>query len=328
MGLHREREFLLFGLGAEVRSWRGVWLLLGVFLGAMVFAAIFSPPVYWAMTAWAQAYPNDLNTYLAAKDFPRYFDRLRWLPVIIVFPWLLKVCGLWSWRALGMRGGPGWWRSMLSWFGAGIVMLGLVAATQAFGIGIGPKGAWSSLEVFHVVAVAVLAGMILALLEESVFRGLVLRIFYTAMRPLPAVFIASIFFAIVHFKKIPAEIWSDETVVTWGSGFYVGFWTLLSVGTTFEWIKFLNFFLTGLVLCLLFLKTRSLWPCIGLHAGWVAFRQIYGNFYSAGNGEFNWLWGSERMIDGLLPALFLIPLIARLISTMPHDTRFPQSAAD
>jgi len=308
MGLPREREFLLFGLSQEDRSWRGVWLLLGVFIGAMVFAALISPPVYWAILAWAQAYPNDLNTYLADKDFPRYFDRLRWLPVIIAFPWLLKVCGLWSWRALGLRGSPGWGRSMLAWFVAGIVLLGLAAAVQVCVIGIEPKGVWSSPGFIQTVAISVMAGMVLALFEESVFRGLVLRIFYTAMRPLPAIAVAAFFFAIVHFKKIPAEIWSDETAVNWGSGFYIGFWTLLSVGTTFEWIKFLNLFLTGMVLCLLFIKTRSLWPCIGLHAGWVAFRQIYAKFIIVGESEFYWLWGSESMIDGLLPTLFLVPL--------------------
>ena len=308
MELSREREFLLFGISPEVRSWRGVWLLLGVFLGAMVFAALFSPPVYWAILAWAQAYPNDLNTYLADKDFPRYFDRLRWLPVIIAFPWLLKVCGLWSWQVLGLRGWPGWGRSMLSWFVVGIVLLGLAAAVQACAIGIEPKGVWSLPGFIQTVAISVMAGMVLALIEESVFRGLVLRIFYTAMRPLPAIAVAAFFFAIVHFKKIPAEIWSDETAVNWGSGFYIGFWTLLSVGTTFEWIKFLNLFLTGMVLCLLFIKTRSLWPCIGLHAGWVAFRQIYAKFIIVGESEFYWLWGSESMIDGLLPTLFLVPL--------------------
>ena len=308
MGLPREREFLLFGLGPENRSWRGVWLLLGVFFGAIAFAAITSPLVFWAIIEWANASPNELNTYLADKDFPRYFDRLRLLFVIIAFPWLLKVCGLFSWKALGMRGGSGWWRSLLLWLVIGVVLLGLAAAVQALTVGIVLKEAWSSFAFLQTALMAAVAAAIIALLEESVFRGLVLRLFYTAVIPLPAVLLAAFFFAIVHFKKIPEAIWGEDAVVSWSSGFYVGLWTLLSMGATFEWIKFLNLFLSGLVLCLLFIKNRSLWHCIGLHAGWVIFRQVYSELFIVGESDFSRLWGSAGIIDGLLPTLLLSTL--------------------
>ena len=314
MRLSRERAFILFGLSIGERSFKGLGLLVLYFFGALLFAAVFSPFIYWGIQAWAEASPNGVNTYILKKGLAKIFDRLRWLPVILTFPWFLKKCGLWSWQSLGLSFRPFPWRSLLYWFCFGILLLAFIAAAQAFTVGLESKEqifSWNNL--IAVSLMAVLSGILVGLLEEVVFRGMILRMFYTAVSPLGAVLLSSLFFAFVHFKKIPDNIWTNETAVTLGSGFYLALWTTLSVVETFDALRFLNLFLSGLVLSLLFLRTRSLWTCVGLHAGWVWFRLVYKKFIEAQGHAPHYLWGSEIIIDGLLTAFLLLALALYLL---------------
>ncbi len=311
MRVPRDRGFLLFGLEEKEHSWRGVWLLMLVYLGAIIFASIFSPLIYWAIQTWAESSPNRLNTYVAEKDFSRYFDRLRWLPVILLLPWLLKRCGLFSWQKLGFgsirktaMGG-----TTLRWiaFGAGLILIAAVGQGMAVGLEI--ETDLTALKSLQILLAALASALLIGFIEETIFRGMIMRMFYTALKPIPSVILCSLFFASAHFKKIPPDIWNDDTaLVTMGSGFYVGFWTLLSVVQTFEFIRFLNLFLFGTILCLLFLRTVSLWPCAGLHAGVVFVRNIYGKCFNLNNETLNKFWGSGVLLDGYFAAILLILL--------------------
>ncbi len=320
MHIGREREFLLFGLSPERKSWRGVGLLAGVLLGTLFIAAIISPWVYWGVVAWAKASPNELNLYLADKDFPRYFDRLRWLSVILLLPWLLKRCGLLSWSSLGYASNRREWRSAINWFGVGLATLAIVAIVQNFTVGLNIKLSLISGEFFAVLLMGLMSGLLVAFVEETVFRGVVLRMFYTAISPIIAVIVSALLFAALHFKKVPGSLWIDDTV-SLGSGFYVGLWVLLSVITTFELFKFINLFFVGLILNILFLKTRSLLPCIGLHAGWVCFRAVYHKLVETNNEASPFIWGSETVIDGVFPTFIMGLFVVALGSRYFHEGR-------
>ena len=311
MQIGRDREFILFGLSPGEKSWRGVSLLAVVLIGTLLIAALVSPWIYWGVLAWAEAAPNELNHYLADKDFPRYFDRLRWLSIILILPWLLKRCGLLSWNSLGYGSISREWRSTIQWFGMGLAMLALVAIVQNFTVGLNIRMPLISGAFMAVLLMGIMSGILVGVVEETVFRGAVFRMFYTAINPTLAVIVSALFFAAVHFKKIPDSLWMDNTV-SLGSGFYLGFWVMLSVILSFEFFKFINLFLAGLILNLLFLKTRSLMPCIGLHAGWVCFRAVYRK-YAETNGEAaNIIWGSETVIDGIFPSVIMVLLVIAL----------------
>jgi membrane protease YdiL (CAAX protease family) len=105
------------------------------------------------------------------------------------------------------------------------------------------------------------------LLEEWLFRGMILGFLRKALVDWAAVVCTSGLFAIVHFLKPPPD---DVGPVDWLSGFRAlpscfekftdpallaaGFTTLFAVGCVLGW---------GV------LRTRALWLSIGLHAGWV-----------------------------------------------------------
>src|SRR4029077_2959039 len=70
---------------------------------------------------------------------------------------------------------------------------------------------WSSL------GAVLAAAIVVPLIEELFFRGLLLGILLRGLRPVVATLITSAFFAILHFLKAPAR--STESV-TWLSGFH------------------------------------------------------------------------------------------------------------
>ncbi len=86
-------------------------------------------------------------------------------------------------------------------------------------------------------------------------------------------------------------------------------------------MPFLNLLLAGIVLNLVFWQRLSLWPCIGLHAGWVLFRQTYAKASEVQAGPWSWLMGTGKVIDGLLPAVIMAAVILWLLG---KDTAKPE----
>ena len=96
MILKREKEMMFFGLSAEEHSMRGVGLFLFIYLGATLVASILTPPVYWAVEWLHSVNPSETTTWLLGKRLDIFYDRIRWVPIIIGFPWMMKECGLFS----------------------------------------------------------------------------------------------------------------------------------------------------------------------------------------------------------------------------------------
>jgi membrane protease YdiL (CAAX protease family) len=160
----------------------------------------------------------------------------------------------------------------------------------------------------ELVSGAVVGALLLSWLEESIFRGMVFRMFYTAVRPHLAVILASLAFAVVHFKDVPFPPGAD-------AGWYAGLWVAaqqsVSFAFTAEWTELANYFLVGLVLCLVFLRTQSLVACFALHAGWVAARGVWWDVVDIpGGSAAAAFWGTESLVDGYGALLMLSSLAA------------------
>jgi len=312
----RERDVLLFGLGAHERSSRGLVLILGVYLGSLVFAALLAPPAYWFVQWLAGVGVGAPVPYLAGKGFEDYFDRLRWVPVVLGLPLLLRACGLLSPLALGLDMGRGGRREFLRWWLAGLGVAGTVVVMQAAFREVTARPAAAGGGWLGVGVMALLGGLLLGLLEEIVFRGLVLRSLLSAVRTvLVAVLLAALFFAYVHFK-MPDEVWQQAGgEVRWWSGFYVALWTLLGISRNFEALLFTNYVLLGLLLSLLYLRTRSLMSCAGLHAGLVFVMLTYSKLF-APMVTAPWFFGGATLRDGLLTTILLAALCA-VVAVLP-----------
>ncbi len=310
-----EENEILFGRKPPERSWRGLVYLAVFFFGSLLFAAAASPLVYWGAAAWAEAFPHPFLRYLADHPFPRYFDRLRWLAVLAGLPWLLRACGLRSWRRLGFTGD---WKASLRWFAAGAVLAGAAVLAQALQASPPAREGLGWPLFFSVLPAALLTGLLVALIEETVFRGVVLRLFRAALRPWPAILLSALFFAWVHFKKIP---WQDSAVVSVGSGFYAAGATAISPFLAFSACRFINLLLAGAAFNLLFLRSRSLWPCAGLHAGWIFLVKAYGRLADIPSGRTTWWRGTEAVIDGILPAVLFLPFMVFILCFYRNENR-------
>lgn len=323
MSLIREKKFLLFELSTNDRSFNGIFLIILFYLGSLCFAAVVAPLVYSIIQWWADYYPNTLNTYLVHKDFHDYVDRLRWIPIVIGLPWFLKMCGLRFWKNLGMAFNKKSAQYLYQGFIAGAAVVGLIVITQYLTGAIAFQSSLSLAVLLPFFCKALFIAFIVSLLEECIFRGIILRAFYTAMRPLFAVILSAVFFAYTHFKMSDAVWHATDQVITWKSGFFVGFWMLAEVVRNFEWIHFLNFTFLGIILGLLFLKTHSLVPSISFHAGALALKSMHGSFFflrQGGGGP--WL-GSQKIIDSLL-SLTLLTIIAIVLYLLYYN---PPSAS-
>lgn len=305
---------MLFGLEAHEYASRGLLLLLAVYCGTLLFAAVTAWPVYWLVGQWAAAYPSELALYLADKDFHDYVDRLRMLPVIIALPWLFRRCGLASWRALGVQWDMQGLQVSLRWFAVAVLVVGVIALEQVFERGAGLRDPVAgAAQLWRIFGLSLLSGAAVALVEETVFRGMILRMFYTRLTPFFSVLLASLFFAYTHFS-IPDKVLAVAGAPSFGSGFFVAYGNLFGITKSFELIPFLNLTLLGTALSLLVLRTGSLMPAIGFHAGAVCFISSYRQLVQLGPaGSWEPFLGGTSIKDGWLTSLVLGLMVAALL---------------
>ncbi len=240
---------------------RTAWAIGSYLLGCLLLGAAFSPALYYAGHALGTAY-HPLG-FLAESDLQRYFNRAVLLAAFALLVPLLRTVGVGHWRGLGFAPNPHRWRDLFGGFllAAG-VMATLGCALLAAGI-YHPKNPLPLALLPRVLLTAISV----ALLEEGLFRGLILGAVRRTARPVAAAAFVSALFAVLHFVK-PSEAPPGE--VRWFSG-----WALLpQVFKPFAepdalLAGFVALFILGALLAHAALRTRSLWLPIGLHAGLV-----------------------------------------------------------
>lgn len=309
-GFSRDSYHVLFNLDEFQFSLRGLKILLGAFLALHLVAAFLAPATYQAIVWWHAGYPNTLNNYLVGKPFPAFFDRTRLLLLLLSIPWIFMQCRLLSAQKIGYAGALPWYSSFWRFY-----MGGVICAVCALGIliAVGSLEVASSLTfpaLFSGLAGAFVSAFIIAAVDELVFRSLIFRMFYTAFTPVFSVILSSLFFAYLHFKN-PAGVWDYSTSpaeVGWWDGLSVGLGIIAGIFLHFDWVHFLNLALVGYVLTVVFMRTRSLWAVMGLHAGWVTpLFLIRGITVPDVENSSSW-WGTFRLVDGFFTTICLLVL--------------------
>ncbi len=307
--MKRNRLFQLYNLEENQYSLRGLWLFVQLYFGSLLFAALVAPVVYW-MFQDANFDPNGYMNHLAEKPFGDFFKRGRQLSILILFPILMKKANLFSLKRLGYL--PPAKRDFGRWFLIGIVSMGIVYAVDlSFGI-LDAHENWTLGRQFERVAIGLFASVLIGLLEETFFRGLVFRMFYTAFRPRVALIVSSLVFAYLHFDKVPDSVLAHVVPADIGfdDGFHAVWATMTAFTTEFEFLQFFNLFLVGIVLHQTFLLTGNLWACVGLHAGWVTMIQSFLKTFNE-NGV-NAFAGTEKVVDGYLVTILLLIMVSGL----------------
>ncbi|MBM3822871.1 MAG: CPBP family intramembrane metalloprotease [Verrucomicrobia bacterium] len=293
--------------------------LLGYFTAVFLGAAILAPWLHALVQFLAEHHPAWQG--LASAPFHRYVNRCLLL---------IAIAGLWPLgRFLNLRGitGLGWTpqpapgRELAHGFLVGWISLGILAWLA------GAHELQTSLTLpstLKSVGKAALSAVAVALIEESLFRGMLLGGTRPAWGPKAALWFSSSVYAITHFFRRVQH----EGDIKWDSGFSVlaqmtaGFVDLPSL-----FPAFLNLLVAGLILGRWHLKSGSLWGPAALHAGWVFWLKMYGFLTDPVSSASPRVWGSERLIDGwiALPVLLVVYIFIARRSTS-HEPLTKRSA--
>lgn len=275
--------------------------LLIYFAVVFVGGALFGPVLYHAAHGFSS---------LSKVPFHRFVDRaVLGLALICLWP-LLKVMGITSWLELGFRDAVNKWRDIVPGFLIGFCSLAVIAVLS---IASGERKSHlpaSAHEIaLHVVS-AGLSAIVVAFLEEILFRGALFGSMRKTWRFGTAIVMSSIIYALAHFvQKAP-----EPTVVTWSSGLAMlpqMFGKLGDVQALFP--KALVLFVAGVILAMAYQRSGSLFLSIGLHAGWIFWLKSYRFISVAVPGQRSWVWGSDELIDGWLSLLVLFGVLVVIV---------------
>lgn len=306
--MKRDKLFELYDLNESQYSLKGLLLFVQLYFGSMLFGAIVGPVAYW-LFQHGNFEPDSFMQYLAEKPFGDFFKRGRQLCILILFPILMKQANLMSAKRLGYL--PPVKSNFLKWFSIGLVSMGMVYAVDlSFGV-LEMREKWTVAYQLEKIAIGIFASVLVGLLEETFFRGLVFRMFYTALRPRFALIVSSMVFAYLHFDKMPDSVLEHVAPADIGfdDGFHAIWATMTAFTTEFKTLQFFNLFLVGVILHQTFLLTRNLWACVGLHAGWVTVIQSFIKTFNE-SGEANGFTGTEKVVDGYLVTILLVVMVA------------------
>lgn len=187
-------------------------------------------------------------------------------------------------RRLGLNTKVGWGYDMrfstflthlLAGLAFGIASLSAIAlALVALDVRVAdPDFDISAIPIISLAGKALLAGLLVGLIEETWFRGALHSAVKHVSGPLVAVVTTATLYSAVHFMHPEIEFRPAE--VGWQSGFVSVIATFQAFAATVSLDSFLALAAVGIFLSLLRLKTGTLAQCIGVHAGWVLVIKVF-----------------------------------------------------
>ena len=287
-------------------------------VASLVLAAVIAPWLYaWGKNLAAVTAVEDvpgllewLGAACGRADFGRYLSRALVIAAVVLLPFLLwRVHGLgvmaWGIREAGARLSwkSAWVQMAVGWVVAGGILWAtgiLLEALGAYAARPQPV-AWSRLAA-RVVGAAVGA----SILEEWLFRGLLLGLWLRFARPLAACVGTSLFFAFIHFLKLPEGVVIAAPTSAVAGFEFLGKILLHFTEPLFFVADFTTLFVVGMILSQARLRTGALWFPIGLHAGWIMAFKSFNLYYFSVSVHPLHPWGvGETLRSGLVPMLAL-----------------------
>jgi len=155
------------------------------------------------------------------------------------------------------------------------------------------------------------SALLIAVLEETIVRGVLFRLLQRLWTLWPAVLVSSMLFAYLHFLKASPDAFGDGPILE--KGFAVMGSALSAPAHTEAFaLRFLNLTLMSILLCLVVARTGTIWIAVGLHAGWVWLKKSNGALGDAVDGVGPTLWIGSRSdaTDALLTTVVFLVLAA------------------
>ncbi len=304
-----------------------LWVLAALLLAAAGAPWLYSGGKSLAAAAETRVLPGFLEWLGAAcgrADFDRYFSRALLASALLFAPFLLRRV-----RALG--GGkpvadlaklP--WKSALFQVAAGCLIAG--GMLWALGSVLEEVGAYvpkvKPITLGKLLGKIAVPAVVAPLLEEWVFRGLLLGLWLRFAKAPAACIGTSLFFAFVHFLKLPDGAVTADPALPLAGFALLGQVLLHFTDPQFFVTDFATLFFIGMILAWARLRTGALWFSIGLHAGWIAAFKGFNLLHAVVDDHPLRPWGvGESLRSGLLPLLTLALTAALCHFVMKRSNR-------
>ena len=292
-----------------------LWVVTSLLLAALVAPWLYQGGKWLAGVAAARELPGVIEWLASAcgrANFGRFFDRSLLLSALLLLPLLFRrvkhlrrQSGHIAATANGCRST---WPAPLQIATGCLLAGGLLWCLCLF---IAWTGALtdkpSSPGLGKFVSKAVLPALGASVVEEWLFRGILLGLWLRFTKPFSACLGSALMFAFLHFLKPPSGM-----VIADPSHPLAGFELLGGVlhnymDPRFFVADFASLTAVGIILAWARLRTGALWFSIGLHAGWILAFKSCGLLYRKVADHPLSPWGvGESLRSGLLPLLTLI----------------------
>lgn len=305
----------------DIKQYKKIVLL---FLFTLCLSSFIAPIVKIFLDTLVSSSPfmKDLLHYKQGTyEFGKVMRRIM-MPVAILLIFLLrKQLRIGSFVAVGIKPVQGWWKQLQLGFllSTGMflfyITITCISGTQIFQTdAISPANV--ILQLLKILLIAGLVGCI----EEIFFRGFILQSLLVDMQAVSAVWISSLFFSLLHFFKV-------KFLVSPGFQPFIGFIVIyqsfqdMIVNFTTIVPSIIGLFLVGVVLSYAYIRTKSLYLSIGLHAGWIFLIKENKVFFDHVKTNREWLFGDSKIITGVLGWSFLIItlIIIRFLTNVSCD---------
>ncbi len=295
-------------------------LVIGIFGLSVVIAPLVKMGVEWLQHSFPQTVALfRFDSTAPSYNFGRVYRRLLlFLTVALCYlgrRWLGPI----SLKGIARRTHPG--RHLASGLLLGCFSLSLFLAILIL---LGKRSVAPNIAVHWPVrvALALATGLLVGVIEETIFRGFLLGGLLQDWTRFVAVLISSGLFAATHFLRGTVDVTSGLDVGIGVRALLAHLHPLTQPTVVFPFVGLL---LVGVVLAYAYLWTDSLPFAIGLHAGWVFLVKIDGLLLQEQTG-IGWLYGKEGILGGTLGWTFLVIMIPllRLWISLPSALTKPR----
>jgi membrane protease YdiL (CAAX protease family) len=258
--------------------------------------------------------------------FRKYLTYATLVSGLIISGVYLQLYNSLSFKAFGYSGNLfKFLNSMFNGFIYGIIIM-LIIEVLLLLLGIHELDTNRSISIVSIMerlTKALLAGVLIGLVEESIFRGALFTGLYKQTGAVITVFFSSLVYSTVHFIRY-RDLPTDTDI-----GWLTGLSMMPEAFRRFhEWSivdYFLTLFIFGVLLGLLRLKHRSIAACIGVHAGIVMLIKL-GDYFTnrTHNSNYDYLVSQYNSTFGWMSftviLLFTIFYFVKLNASSPNKT--------
>jgi len=290
-----------------------LWLVASLFAAALLTPHLYDWGKAFAASAELNDYPSALESVASSAGrakLDRFFSRALLISALALLPALIRRV-----KRLPRKEDAGrhalrklTWPQRLTHLACGLITGALALGALGVildlaGVAVPRETSVSAAKLFSKAFIPALgAGVI----EELIFRGLILGLWLRACSVRIALVGSAVMFSFVHFLSPPIGMQIADPR-SWHAGFEILGATLGHFSNPLFFLtNFVTLALLGLLLGWCRLRTFSLWLPIGLHAGLVFALKAFSMSRSLDLGSplYPWLIGND-LKSGILPLIFL-----------------------